>query len=317
MKDQLRSNSYLLENNEERLLLPNQQPVVHFEGKNIISGEVRKRPRKIFCGKVDPFRYLSGLVLFLVTASVVIILLFFRKEFNRLLVAYMEWVKDHAVLGVFAFVLVNVLLVPLLIPGTLLAILGSYVYGLLYGKLLGFLLVFALVVVSNTVGGYLAFLVARGLFHECLQPAFNRHRYLRAMNKGVSRNGFKIVALFRMCPVVPYNVFNYAAALTDVTHAQFFWGSLCGMAPMKGAEVLIFVDLSVDLASIIEGRYELGQGYRIMLIVGGVMAVGLIALIVCLTKKELDKEVAEVRRISLERQVQELNQGFAAHNEER
>jgi len=73
------------------------------------------------------------------------------------------------------------------------------------------------------------------------------------------------------------------------------------MTPIKAIEVFLFINITVDLAEIIEGHYELGTGYKVLLIIGGVMAVGLIILIGLITKKELDKEVLEVQRRSLER----------------
>jgi len=180
--------------------------------------KAKKHRSKICRGRVDPLRFFSGLVLALVIIALVIVLIFFRKEFNRFLQNYMEWVQNHPFLGYFTFMFVNIAVVPLLIPGTLLAILGSYIYGLLYGKAAGYFVILSLVIISNTIGGYLAFLVSRGLFYECLYPTFHRYKYLRAMNKGIAHHGFKIITLFRLCPVVPYNVFNYVSALTDVTH---------------------------------------------------------------------------------------------------
>lgn len=244
---------------------------------------------------MDPLRFFSGLVLVLIIIALVIVLVFFRKEFNQLVTSYMEWVEENALIGYFIFMVLNIILVPLMIPGTLLAILGSYIYGMLYGKILGFFIIYTIVIISNTIGGYFAFLMSRSLFYECLKPTFTRYKYLRAMNRGIAHNGFKIITLCRLCPVVPYNVFNYVSALTDVTHSQFFWGTLFGMIPLKAIEVLIFINLTVDLANIIEGKYELGSTYRILLIVGGVMAVGLIIWIGYITKKELDKELMETR----------------------
>lgn len=235
-------------------------------------------------------------MLALVILAFLIVGIFYRKEFNQGLQAYIEWVEGHPVLGYCTFMLVNIALVPLLIPGTVLAILGSYIYGLIYGITAGFFIILTLVIISNTIGGYIAFLVSRGLFYECLQPTFHRSRYMRAMNKGISHNGFKIILLFRLCPIVPYNIFNYVSALTDVTHRQYFWATLLGMAPIKAIEVLIFINLTVDVAKILEGDYELGLGYKIMLIIGAVMAVGLIILMGVLTKRELNKELLEVRR---------------------
>ena len=61
--------------------------------------------------------------------------------------------------------------------------------------------------------------------------------------------------------------------------------------PLKAIEIFIFINLTVDIAKIVEGEYELGSIYQILLIVGAVMAVGLIILIGVITKRELNKEL--------------------------
>jgi len=63
------------------------------------------------------------------------------------------------------------------------------------------------------------------------------------------------------------------------------------MMPLKAIEIFIFINLTVDIAKIVEGEYELGSIYKILLIVGAVMAVGLIILIGVITKRELNKEL--------------------------
>lgn len=96
----------------------------------------------------------------------------------------MDWVEHHALLGMVAYLTLNTLIVPFLIPGTLFAILGSYIYGMIYGKIIGFFIVFVIVVIANTLGGYLAFMVSRYLFYNCIKPLMLRRRYLRGMNRG-------------------------------------------------------------------------------------------------------------------------------------
>lgn len=75
------------------------------------------------------------------------------------------------------------------------------------------------------------------------------------------------------------------------------------MMPLKAIEIFIFINLTVDIAKIVEGEYELGSIYQILLIVGAVMAVGLIILIGVITKRELDKELHLTR--SRERELRE------------
>ena len=155
-------------------------------------------------------------MLTLVIIGLLILILVYRKESNQILQSYTEWTEDNPIFGIFAFTIVNILIVPLMIPGTILAILGSYIYGIIYGKVLGYIIIFIIVLISNTIGGFLSFIISRSLFYECLSPYLHKYKYLRAMNRGIKNHGFKIILLIRMCPVIPYNVFNYVSAVTDV-----------------------------------------------------------------------------------------------------
>jgi uncharacterized membrane protein YdjX (TVP38/TMEM64 family) len=212
----------------------------------------------------------------------------------------MIWTEDNPYIGIIVFMAVNIIMVPLFIPGTIFAILGAYIYGMIYGKTAGYFIDLIVIVISNTLGGYMAFLASRWLFYDCLSGVMHRYKYMRAMNRSVAKHGFKLMILFRNCPIVPYNCFNYLVAVTDMTHRQYFWGTFLGMIPLKAIEVFIFINLTVDIASIIEGEYELGTGYTIILIIGIVMAIILIIILIVLTRRELHNELRLAATRSLE-----------------
>lgn len=86
----------------------------------------------------------------------------------------------------------------------------------------------------------------------------NNYKYLRAADKGVKNNGFKLMFLFRMCPLVPYNVFNYFIAITSVSNRDFLLGCL-GIIPHLFLTVYIVIQIS-DLDKIIDGDFDFGVG---------------------------------------------------------
>ena len=261
----------------------------------------------------DPLRIISLVMLLITITSLILIIVLYRKEANQYLISYMDWVESHPIAGIVTFILVNTLLVPLLIPGTLLAILGSFVYGFIYGKLIGYVIIICIVSVANTLGGYLAFLLSRYLFRRSLEPVMLSYKYLRGLDYAFGHHGFKLIILFRLCPVVPYNVFNYVSAVTKVSHRQFFWGSFLGMLPLKAIELVIFINLAVDIANVVEGNYDLGPAYKYLTIFGVVFAIFLIIIIGYVTKKELDNEVMMHRtRISISKTTR-----YFSHNDSR
>lgn len=59
------------------------------------------------------------------------------------------------------------------------------------------------------------------------------------------------------------------------------------MAPLKAIELVLFINVTVDLAAIVEGDYDLGMGYKILMIVGIIMAIFIMIVIGVITKREL------------------------------
>lgn len=58
-----------------------------------------------------------------------------------------------------------------------------------------------------------------------------RNKKFRAVNKVVTRDGFKVVTLLRLSPLLPLAASNYLYGLTSVGLRDYFFGSWLGMLP--------------------------------------------------------------------------------------
>jgi uncharacterized membrane protein YdjX (TVP38/TMEM64 family) len=58
-----------------------------------------------------------------------------------------------------------------------------------------------------------------------------QNKKFRAVNKVVSRDGFKVVSLLRLSPLLPLAASNYLYGLTSVSLRDYFFGSWLGMLP--------------------------------------------------------------------------------------
>lgn len=58
-----------------------------------------------------------------------------------------------------------------------------------------------------------------------------QNKQFRAVNKVIERDGFKVVTLLRLSPLLPLAASNYLYGLTNVSLPAFFFGSLVGMFP--------------------------------------------------------------------------------------
>ena len=134
-----------------------------------------------------------------------------------------DWLDGYGVAGPLVFIVLSSLLTVVLFPGPLLA--GAS--GLLFGTALGT----PVSIISATTGAALAFAVGRWWAHDAVLETFGHHPRLIALRGWVGARGFESVLLARVAPAMPYNIVNYAAALTPVAFWTFVLATAVGAAP--------------------------------------------------------------------------------------
>jgi uncharacterized membrane protein YdjX (TVP38/TMEM64 family) len=123
-------------------------------------------------------------------------------------------------------------------------------------------------------------------------------RLFLALDKAVVHDGLKIIFILRMCPMVPYTLFNYLLGLTDVRLRDFVPAGL-GMLPgilvrlFVGSTLAALTKESVSISTILrEGE---NSGLIVALIAGGaIVGISGIAYSVRLTKgylRQLEESV--------------------------
>ncbi|WP_022949924.1 FAD-dependent oxidoreductase [Methylohalobius crimeensis] len=143
----------------------------------------------------------------------------------------------HPVLSATLYGLIYVTVTGLSLPGAaVLTLAGGAVFGLLWGTVI--------VSFASTIGATLAFLAARFLFRDTVRNRFNRR--LRAIDRGVERDGPFYLFTLRLVPVFPFFVINLAMGLTAMPALTFYWVSQVGMLP----GTLVYVNAGTQLARI-------------------------------------------------------------------
>src|SRR5581483_12499677 len=102
-------------------------------------------------------------------------------------------------MGFWGPVLLTLLYVPaalLLVPGSWLSVLGGFVFGWWRAA--------AAVSVGATLGACTAFLVGRYLARDWVARRLGEHPRFRALDRAVTEQGFKILVLCRLSPLLPY-----------------------------------------------------------------------------------------------------------------
>lgn len=134
-----------------------------------------------------------------------------------------EWARGAGLAGAVAFAAVYAFAAVLLLPGSLFT-LGA---GLVWGPLLGVLVAWP----AATLGATLSFVAGRTVARGAVSRAVARRPRLAAVEEAISRDGFRIVLLLRLSPLFPFNLVNYASALTPVRLRDFALATAVGIVP--------------------------------------------------------------------------------------
>jgi uncharacterized membrane protein YdjX (TVP38/TMEM64 family) len=136
------------------------------------------------------------------------------------------------------FALAYIAAVVVLVPGSVLTIGAGLAYGA-WG--------FPVSIVSATIGASLAFLIARYLAHGKVHALIGDRKRLKAVERAVSEDGWKIVGLVRLSPLVPFNVQNYFFGITDIPFWHYVAATFVGMIP--GTVVNVYIGMLGGMAS--------------------------------------------------------------------
>ena len=135
------------------------------------------------------------------------------------------------------------------------------------------------------IGSNLALLLARYLFRAYAKRLSKRFALFRAIDRAMETNGLKFTFLMRLCPLIPYNAYNYILGITSVSLKDFAIGGI-GMLP--GAFVYVFIGTTIgSINEAVNGEFEQSTPLLIFMIVGALSALGAIAYITCVIRRYL------------------------------
>ena len=141
------------------------------------------------------------------------------------------------------------------------------------------------------IGSNLAMLLGRYLFRDSAKKMAQKYRVINAIDKVMEKEGLKFTLLLRLCPLIPFNAFNYVMGVTAVTFKDYAIGGV-GMIP--GTIVYVFVGTTIgNIADAASGEFEGGTATLVLLIVGTVLAFVAIVYITIVVKRYLNKQLAE------------------------
>ncbi len=125
--------------------------------------------------------------------------------------------------GSAAFVLLYAVCCVAFVPAVVL----TFGAGAAFGLVKGFFLVWA----GATLGACLAFLAGRYLLRDWVSRKLEGFPAFRAVSRAVAKEGWKVVVLTRLSPVLPFILLNYGYGLTGISLREYAWASCIGMVP--------------------------------------------------------------------------------------
>jgi len=129
--------------------------------------------------------------------------------------------KEHQLIAMPLFVLIYVAATIFLLPASALTVLAGFLFGAIWGGLLS--------LVSATLGAGLVLILARLMTDRWFQPKW--HERINQFIAGVNREGWRFVAFVRLTPLFPFNLSNYAFALTTIKLLPYTLTNFICMSP--------------------------------------------------------------------------------------
>ncbi|KAM3681564.1 hypothetical protein ACB098_12G006600 [Castanea mollissima] len=208
----------------------------------------------------------------------------YRDQINAFLTQFSTFIEGYGPAGYALFVAVYAGLEILAIP----AIPLTMSAGLLFGSLIGTIIVS----ISGTVAASAAFLIARYFARERILKLVEGNKKFLAIDKAIGENGFRVVTLLRLSPLLPFSLGNYLYGLTSVKFVPYVLGSWLGMLPGTWA----YVSAGAFGRAIIQEESEIGLpgGNGQLLTLGlGLLVTAIAAAYVTQLAKDAVKDIDE------------------------
>lgn len=179
------------------------------------------------------------------------------------------WIHAHPHGAWIAFVLTYTVAAVLAVPSSILTLGAGFVFGLATGVLL--------VSIGSLAGAACAFLVARHCVRDWLAARISHLPRFRALDAATREDGFLIVLLARLSPLLPFNLMNYGLGITNVRFRDFVVASWIGMLPVTTLYVYVG-SLAKNITELTSG---MSQGHLgAILLVGGLAGTAVLTVVV-------------------------------------
>eukprot|EP00978_Attheya_sp_CCMP212_P038623 scaffold193059_cov53-Attheya_sp.AAC.2 len=217
----------------------------------------------------------------IVSCIYVFIDLVFLGYIEDLLEDYIDWMEQHITAGVFAFIVI-------FIPPTILTVGCGFIFGKVCGLFLGIIAATAACFIGSVIGATIAFFRARYMMRDLVKLFARRYPVVKAVDRAISRHGFRVMLLLRLCPIIPFNGLNYIGGILGIPWDSYVY-ALVGILPMQ----MLTVSIGATAGTMTTMTHDENQEVLRCVLISSGLAFGLIAVAITyhFAKKELKKEL--------------------------
>lgn len=144
-------------------------------------------------------------------------------EVKEALSAAVGVIEDAGPMGYLYFAIIYTLAELVAVPAVPLTASSGYLFGVVRGT--------SVVLFSATIAASISFLLARTFLRDYVQGFAEQNTKWRAIDRAVGKEGFKLVLLLRLSPLLPFALSNYLYGLSAVDFWGYFWGTFFGFMP--------------------------------------------------------------------------------------
>ncbi len=139
----------------------------------------------------------------------------------------MLWIEQSGWVGWLWFILLYTLSCVLFLPGSVLSFGAGAVYGFWPATIL--------VSLGSVAGAWANFFSARYLLRGFVSRKWGHGRKFRALDRAVERDGWKLIILTRISPVLPHSLVSCAVGLSRISVWKYLAASWIGFLPISAA----------------------------------------------------------------------------------
>ena len=194
---------------------------------------------------------------------------------------FAAWVDHQGRLAPLLYIVGYVLATVALIPGSLLTLAAGAIFGLGWGTLYAFL--------AATAAESVAFLLARYAVRPLVARRLQGEPRFERIDRAIAREGFRVVLLLRLSPLLPFNLLNYALGLTRVRFIDVLLSAI-GMLP--GTLLYVYSGTVAGGVARLAAGVEVAHttGYYVVLLLGLVATIAVTVVLTRIARRALDEE---------------------------